>query len=53
MASSQQSNQLKKTEDTGEEANDLFDQDTREKSPEALLSLLTHLKRQDEESSSE
>ena len=52
MASSQQSNQMKQSE-ASEKNNELFDQETREKSPEALLSLLTHLKRQDEEASNE
>ena len=51
MASSQNSNQMKEAE-IDVEQDDRFDQEAREKSPDALLSLLTHLKRQDEEASS-
>lgn len=52
MASSQQSNRLPKVEDETEETS-RFDKETREKSQDALMSLLTHLKRQDDVSQSD
>lgn len=51
MASQTNSNPMKRPEgDTEKDAR--FDQETRDKSADALLSLLTHLKRQDDESAS-
>lgn len=51
MASPQNSNQMKESE-VEYDQDERFDQETRKKSADALFSLLTHLKRQDEESSS-
>ncbi|MEO9864377.1 MAG: hypothetical protein ABJO29_16890 [Yoonia sp.] len=48
MASSQQSNRMKEQQ-TEEGPSQNFDQETRDKSTDALFSLLTHLKRRDEE----
>lgn len=48
MASRQQSNRIQESQtEEGQESN--FDQETRDKSSDALFSLLTHLKRQDDE----
>lgn len=49
MASSQQSNRIKEDQNEKEPEHG-FDQETRDKSTDALFSLLTHLKRQDDES---
>lgn len=52
MASSQQSNRLKQPDDNTEQTS-RFDQETRDKSQDALMSLLTHLKRQDDQAKSD
>lgn len=48
MASSQQAKLIEEPQ-TEEGPDSLFDYDTRQRSPDALLSLLAHLKRQDDE----